>query len=67
MTAAEITLDHETEAVRVVDWRREALVRAGYDGSAATALAERNDVDLHVAVDLVRGGCPPETALEILL
>ena len=50
-----------------MDWRREALVRAGYDGSAASELAARNDVDLHVAVDLVRGGCPPEMALEILL
>lgn len=67
MTAAEITLDRDTEAERVVDWRREELERAGYDGESAARLAERGDVDLHVAVDLVRSGCPHETALEILL
>lgn len=67
MTAAEITLDQNTEAGRVVDWRREELQRAGYDGASAEQLAARVDVDLHVAVDLLRQGCPPETALEILL
>ena len=67
MTAAEITLDEETEAGRVVDWRRAELERAGYDGPHATEIAARVDVDLHVAVDLLRRGCPPETALQILL
>jgi hypothetical protein len=67
MTAAESTLDRETEAGRVVDWRRAALERAGYDTSSASKIAARADVDLHYAVDLVRSGCPPETALEILL
>jgi hypothetical protein len=67
MTAAEITLDRSTEAGRVVDWRREELQRAGYEGSSAEQLAARVDVDLHVAVDLLRRGCPAETALEILL
>ena len=67
MTAAEITLDQDTEAGRVVDWRRAELERAGYDAAAATQLAGRVDVDLHVAVHLLRQGCPPETALQILL
>jgi hypothetical protein len=67
MTAAEITLDQDTEAGRVVDWRRTELERAGYDGSSASEIASRFDVDLHVAVDLLRGGCSPETALKILL
>lgn len=67
MTAAEITLDQDTEAGRVVDWRRAELERAGYDMEAAAALAPRVDVDLHVAVDLLRSGCPAETALQILL
>jgi hypothetical protein len=67
MTAAEITLDEDTEAGRVVDWRRAELERAGYDMSAASQIAGRVDVDLHLAVDLVRRGCPPETALQILL
>jgi hypothetical protein len=67
MTAAEITVDRATEAERVVDWRRQELERAGYDSVAATRIAERTDVDLHLAVDLLRQGCPPETALEILI
>jgi hypothetical protein len=67
MTAAEITLGEDTEAGRVADWRRRELERAGYDHSSASKIAERFDVDLHVAVDLLRGGCPAETALEILL
>ncbi|HEY7197615.1 MAG TPA: hypothetical protein VH306_10535 [Gaiellaceae bacterium] len=67
MTAAEITIERDTEAERVVDWRREALERAGYDGASAAELAGRNDVDLHLAVDLLRRGCPSPTALEILL
>ena len=48
-------------------WRRQELERAGYDGSAAGKIAERMDIDLHFAVDLLRRGCPPETALSILL
>jgi hypothetical protein len=67
MTAAEITIERDTEAERVVDWRRAELERAGYDGGAAARLAERGDVDLHLAMALVRQGCPPETALAILL
>jgi hypothetical protein len=67
MTAAEITLDQDTEAGRVVDWRRAELERAGYNMSAASQIAARVDVDLHVAVDLVRRGCPTDTALQILL
>ncbi len=67
MTAAEITLDQDTEAGRVVDWRRAELERAGYDSEAAAKIAARVEVDLHYAVDLLHRGCPSETALQILL
>ena len=67
MTAAETTLEQDTEAERVVDWRRAELLRAGYDVGVASRIAERADVDLHVAVDLMRRGCAPEIALDILL
>lgn len=61
-----------------VDWaerRREALVRwrlsclldAGWRPFRAELLAPRFDIDLHVAVDLVRQGCDQKTALRILL
>jgi len=59
--------ERENEFRRLVQWRRAALERAGYEPAAADAIAERVDVDLHVATDLVRDGCPPETALRILL
>jgi hypothetical protein len=51
----------------VVGWRAESLVRAGFPASAAVNLALSKHVDLHAAVGLVERGCPPETALRILL
>jgi hypothetical protein len=57
----------ETEDDRVARWRLEQLTRAGYEETAALVLADLVDVDLHLAVDLVRQGCPSDTALRILL
>jgi hypothetical protein len=57
----------ETEDERVLRWRQSELVRAGYDERLALKLALRRHVDLHVAVGLVRRGCPPDTAAKILL
>jgi len=64
----EITADvyNEKEAV-VVEWRMETLMRAGFDADASFDLALNKDVDLHSAVQLVARGCPPETAVRILL
>jgi hypothetical protein len=58
---------HETEDERVARWRLEQLTRAGYEETAALVLADLVDIDLHLAVDLVRQGCPSDTALRILL
>ena len=66
MAAAELTT-RETEQERIERWRAEELERAGYESSAASLLATRNDVDLHYAIDLLRNGCAPELALQILL
>jgi len=55
----------ETALVRA--WRLEALERAGYDQPLACELAERVEVDLHLAVDLLRRGCVQELAGKILL
>jgi hypothetical protein len=61
-------LDIESsEAERVLRWRSDELERAGYDPERAKLLAERPDVDIHRAADLLRFGCPAETALRILL
>jgi hypothetical protein len=67
MTAAELQIQIETELDRIERWRAEELVRAGYDPSDALALAARHDIDLHFAVELIKQGCPNETALEILI
>lgn len=65
--AAHLVEDRETEAERILSWRLEELERAGYDARSAFDLAERADVDLHRAVELLRRGCPAATALRILL
>jgi hypothetical protein len=67
MTAAEAGLVEDTEIERIEAWRAEELRRAGYDRRAAAEIAAHHDVDLHVAVDLVRRGCPQDLALSILL
>ncbi len=48
-------------------WRFEALVRAGFQTEDALIVAAEMRIDLHVATTLLRRGCPPETALRILL
>ena len=67
MTAAEAEPQVDTELERIEGWRAEELKRAGYERRAAAELAARHDVDLHLAVDLVRRGCPQNVALRILL
>jgi len=53
---------------KVTDWRMHELFRAGYDRTAAAAIAVKRDIDLHYAVSLVREkGCDPTLATKILL
>ena len=56
----------ETELDRVERWRTAELMRVGFPGDDAVALAARSDVDLHEAIELVQRGCPPELAVRIL-
>jgi hypothetical protein len=65
VTAAELV--YESELTQVERWRVDELERAGYDPRAAMTLASRHDIDLHSAADLVRKGCSPDLALQILL
>jgi hypothetical protein len=65
MSTADLQIETETE--RIERWRFEALVRAGYQPAAARRIAERQDIDLHVAVGLIEQGCTPELALSILI
>ena len=56
----------ETELERVERWRTSELIRVGFPGDDAVALAARFDVDLHEAIELVERGCPPQLAIRIL-
>jgi hypothetical protein len=67
MTIAQLEEQMTPEADEVVRWRFDELVRAGYDVDDAEVLARQRDVDLHLATDLVRRGCPSGTAVRIVL
>ncbi len=54
-------------AARVLGWRIEQLIAVGFDSDAAFVLALDRNVDLHQATELVRRGCPPQTAFRILV
>ena len=54
-------------AARVLGWRIEQLIAVGFDSDAAFVLALDRNVDLHQAAELVRRGCPPQTAFRILV
>lgn len=56
----------DREAKKVLGWRVDFLVAAGYDHEAAVLLAKNLHVDLHVAEELLLNGCPIDTALLIL-
>jgi hypothetical protein len=62
----EIPLWHENESAKVESWRLHVLLEAGYPVSLAERIAV-SEVDLHHAVELVRRGCSPPVAAEILL
>jgi hypothetical protein len=64
--AAAHDIIEETELDRVERWRTAELMRVGFAGDDAVALAARMDVDLHEAIELVQRGCPPELAFRIL-
>jgi hypothetical protein len=67
MTAAEFEQLDETEAERIISWRFHELVESGFEPEDALSLAVATHADLHAASDLIQRGCPPETALRILL
>ena len=61
------TTYQDTEQEIVERWRAQELERAGFPGDVATEFATRTDVDLHAAIDLIRRGCTPDLAAQILL
>jgi hypothetical protein len=67
MTVVDPEILTATERDQVERWRAGELERAGFDVSLARKLAARLDIDLHLAVDLIADGCPPDLAARILL
>jgi hypothetical protein len=59
-------LESDGEQAKVESWRLHVLIEAGYPLPLAERLAA-SEADLHVCVDLVRQGCNPSVAAEILL
>jgi hypothetical protein len=62
LDSAGITEDEKVEA-----WRLHVLIEAGYPIADAEELAANLAVDLHRAVALLKSGCAPELAFEILI
>lgn len=56
-----------TENDSVRHWRLGELERAGFPVTDALVLSGRPEIDLHLAVRLLRSGCPVATAMRILL
>lgn len=66
MSTANVT-ESVLEVELVEQWRLDTLERAGYDAESAAVLAGSPEVDLHLAVALLKQGCPVALALQILL
>jgi hypothetical protein len=56
--------EHDPE---VFEWRFEQLQCAGYSAAEAWSIAAARDADLRLAVRLLTEGCPPRTAMRILV
>jgi hypothetical protein len=50
----------------VADWRFQQLQQAGWPETDALLLAERPEIDLHLACELLEEGCDLGTAWRIL-
>ncbi|MGH3287288.1 MAG: hypothetical protein ACRDPD_21810 [Streptosporangiaceae bacterium] len=57
------TIDHEEPLVH--DWRARQLTKLGIPRALAEAVADH--VDWHQIAALVRRGCPPRLALQIIM
>ncbi len=65
-TETETLVEDVNERAKVEGWRLHILIEAGFPLHLAERLAA-SEADLHTCVDLVRHGCAPVTAAEILL
>ncbi len=63
---SQIAETDSNDRAKVESWRLHVLIEAGYPVPLAEKLAH-SEADLHQAVELLRVGCQPELAAEILL
>ena len=63
---SELTTPVGQVQLEVLNWRYESLERAGWPTDLAIMLAERGEVDLHDACDLLTRGATIHEALRIL-
>ena len=59
-------LEQKAIGREVADWRREQLLRSGFEPQQASLLASDRRYDLHALIELVERGCPPALAIRIL-
>lgn len=57
---------HDDEDVKGERWRLKVLLDAGYPLELASPIAGELRIDLHEAVALVKRGCTPALAFQIL-
>jgi hypothetical protein len=65
-TETELQIEGESERAKVEGWRLHVLIEAGFPLHLAERLAA-SEADLHTCVELIRRGCTPQIAAEILL
>jgi hypothetical protein len=57
---------HQTGGEEIDSWRRHQLLLSGFSPGLARRIAHDPAYDLHVLIELVEHGCPPELAVRIL-
>jgi hypothetical protein len=62
----ETYIEREDEQAKVESWRLHVLIEAGFPLPLAERLAA-SEADLHTCADLLRQGCAPSVAADILL
>jgi hypothetical protein len=67
MTAAQFEELEAPEVEAVLRWRFEEFIQAGFDVGSAMIHASHVEIDLHEVTLLIARGCPPETAMQIVL
>lgn len=57
----------DASLAKLVRWREQQLTNVGFALLSARLIAVRRDIDLHQVVDMVKAGCPPHVAMEVVL